>query len=97
MPNNQKQDISKLVFVISATILVGGLVFGFGLYSGATRNTLWSELVMRTVTPPWLLPSRFMKICRCRPLPSRPFLTTLKESMVNEIPGCDTVTASDET
>ena len=42
-----KRNISKLVFVSSVAILLGGLAFGFGIYSGAKRNVIFD--LVRTV------------------------------------------------
>ena len=41
MPSSQKRNISRWAFIISVAILSGGLVFGFGLYSGFKRNAMF--------------------------------------------------------
>ncbi len=41
MQNGQGRNISKLAFISSVAILLGGLAFGFGLYSGAKRNAVF--------------------------------------------------------
>ena len=41
MPNGQKKDTSRLIFVGSGAILLIGLAFGFGLYSAAKENIIF--------------------------------------------------------
>jgi hypothetical protein len=41
MQNGQGRNISKWAFISSVAILLGGLAFGFGLYSGAKRNAIF--------------------------------------------------------
>ncbi len=41
MPEQQKTNISKYVFLASAVILFGGLAFGVGLYSGKKQNAAY--------------------------------------------------------
>ena len=45
MQNGQGRNISKWAFISSVAILLGGLAFGFGLYSGAKRNAIF-DLVL---------------------------------------------------
>lgn len=41
MRTGKKRDISKSVFIVSVVLLLGILVFGAGLYSGAKRNGIF--------------------------------------------------------
>jgi hypothetical protein len=64
MPNGQKQGVSRSVSIISAAILLGGVVFGLGLYSGYKRNVIfdliydvWKDVKLILREPQNLIPS----------------------------------------
>ena len=41
MPEQQKRNISRYVFLVSAAVLFGGIAFGVGLYSGKKQNFVY--------------------------------------------------------